>query len=96
MNQTYLDVVAIKKGLKESLEHMVETESYRWICMATYSLSPKPLRSQRTLEKEQEPTTVNDSVVWLNWGLKKANVHYSLFLYILIIVGFIRAPNTKT
>lgn len=39
LNKTYLEVVATKKGLKESLEHMVETESYRWISKATYSLS---------------------------------------------------------
>ena len=64
LNQTYLDVVASKKTLNDSLDYMVDTESYRWICKATYSLSPKPLRSQRSFVEEDgtEKTTVQDSV----------------------------------
>lgn len=59
LNQTYLDVVNTKKELKASLHHMVDTESYRWICKATYSLDPQPIRSQRLFQSE---TTVPDSV----------------------------------
>lgn len=63
LNQTYLDVIASKKSLKESLEYMIATESYRWICNATYSLSPKPLRSQRSLRtKAEKKEVVADSV----------------------------------
>ena len=66
LNQTYLEVVAEKKGLKESLHHMVETESYRWISKATYSLNPQPIRSQRTteLEPEAEASCIQDSVIF--------------------------------
>lgn len=62
LNKTYLEVIASKEGLKESYEYMVETESYRWICKATYSLSPKPIRSQRTFEIEPEKSKIPDSV----------------------------------
>ena len=44
---------------------MVETESYRWICKATYSLDPKPLRSERNFEVEQEQNFVPDSVYFI-------------------------------
>ena len=64
LNHTYLEVVSTKQTLRESFDYMVDTESYRWICRATYSLSPQPIRSQRNfeLEEEEEPTTVQDSV----------------------------------
>lgn len=71
LNQTYLDVVSTKKGLKESLDYMVETESYRWICRASYSLSPQPIRSQRNFElEEEEPSTVQDSVRSIFFSIK--------------------------
>ena len=63
LNQTYLDVVATRKSLKDSLDHMIDTESYRWICRATYSLDPKPLRSQRSFNMDNEPTFMADSVI---------------------------------
>ena len=64
LNKTYLDVISTHKGLKESLNYMVDTESYRWICKATYSLDPKPIRSERNfeIEPEKEKTFVQDSV----------------------------------
>lgn len=54
----------MKKELKACLQHMVDSESYRWICKATYSLDPQPIRSQRTfqIEEEQQITAVQDSV----------------------------------
>lgn len=54
LNKNYLDVIATRKGLKECLEYMVERESYRWLCKTTYSLSPKPIRSERIYEEEGE------------------------------------------
>lgn len=75
LNETYLDAVTRMKGLKESLAYMVENESYRWISSYTYSLDPQPLRSERTLEKEQ--TTVQDSVLVIlsiNRGIILINV----------------------
>ena len=63
LNQTYLNVIDEEKGLDESLAHMVQTESYRWICKATYSLDPQPLRSQRIYEAER--TEVQDSVYFI-------------------------------
>ena len=62
LNKAYLDVVATEKGLKESLEFMIRTESYRWIRKATYSMSPKPIRSQRNVQVESETSFVPDSV----------------------------------
>lgn len=75
LNNTYLDVISTKKGLKESLEYMVENESYRWICKATYSLSPKPIRSQRIFNVEPETSKVQDSVN--NMAKEKNNIFYS-------------------
>lgn len=63
LNNTYLEVVSDKKTLHDSLDYMVETECYRWICNTTYSLSPKPIRSQRTYEKEPDENVVQDSVI---------------------------------
>lgn len=62
LNQAYLEVLNDRKGLAECLEYMVETESYRWICNATYSIDPKPLHSQRTVEVEPQTTIVEDTV----------------------------------
>lgn len=66
LNQAYLDVVGRKKGLDECLDHMIETESYRWICKATYSLDPQPIRSQRNFEIEPEVSSIPDSVYIFN------------------------------
>ena len=65
LNQAYLEVVSSKEGLKESLDFMVATESYRWICKATYSLNPQPIRSQRIceIEPEKEKSMVQDTVI---------------------------------
>ena len=65
LNNTYLEVVASRTGLKECLDHMIETESYRWICKATYSINPQPIRSERNFERESqsETTFVQDSVI---------------------------------
>lgn len=71
LNETYLEVVAERKCLKKSLEHMVDSESYRWICRATYSLSPKAVRSQRNFEMDSEPTFVQDSVIFFYFLTKK-------------------------
>lgn len=62
LNQAYLEAVATHNDLKECLAHMVNTESYRWICKATYSLDPKPIRSERNFDIEAEKTFVADSV----------------------------------
>ena len=65
LNKSYLEVVATWKGLKESLDHMVETESYRWICRATYSLCPEPIRPNRTQEMDSDTNCVQDSVIFI-------------------------------
>lgn len=79
LNETYLKVIEEKKGIKESLDHMIETESYRWICNATYSLDPQPLRSQRN--NEEETTVVPDSVNVLK---KQKNAGKNIFFFIFI------------
>lgn len=62
LNNTYLDVVALRKSLRDSLDYMVETESYRWIACTTYSLNPKPLRSDRNFDQSSETTFLEESV----------------------------------
>lgn len=73
LNKAYLEVVADKKGLKESLAYMVETESYRWICKATYSLNPKSIRSERNFDVDSETNFIVDSV---NIILQQINIYF--------------------
>ena len=61
LNNTYQQIISSRKGIKECLDYMVDTESYRWICRATYSLVPQTLRSERL---ETEKTFVQDSVIF--------------------------------
>ena len=79
LNQAYLETVATKNGLDECLDHMVQTESYRWICKATYSLCPEPIRSQRICDLEPEINTVQDSVRILHDFLLVHNITKTIF-----------------
>ena len=79
LNQVYLDAVAVHKGLKETLQFMIDSESYRWICRATYSLSPEPLRP--CTERNSEENVVQDSV--------KKNRHFYIIISVIIKGVFI-------